>query len=311
MSALKGQVSSRDQTVRIPCRALPSILIENSSLSALLRSEDLIGRFRSFMYESGAVAFISEYTLQEICANEAVSDRDQMLRALAVLATRLPRSKLRLAADYEHAITAEMSGEVTWPTPSAIDYLDILRDCVRHRAQIRVPDELATHANAAIDILYGQDRSVRDKLHAAAGSPPDSDIAETLRLPDCLPADYMTIEWAAKRSGGQWTPQELHADPGRFPIIHTFAQLTWRQSLANLADPQGRGDRELIGAFGTKKGSGRGNWGDNRVCAIAASVDIFVVDDKDLRRRAQFLKRQGLVSFSSCALADLLGSRPN
>ncbi len=93
--------------------------------------------------------------------------------------------------------------------------------------------------------------------------------------------------------------------------MHVISHLVWRLQLANCADqatttPQ---QEQVFGLWRTKgnKARGQGVWYDAFIAGEAAYMDLLVSDDDNQRRRCEFLRERGLLSFRTMSPSEFIG----
>jgi len=79
--------------------------------------------------------------------------------------------------------------------------------------------------------------------------------------------------------------------------------------LANCADRQATtpAQEQVLGLWRTKrKGLGEGVWHDTFIAGEAAYMDLLVSDDKNQRKRCDFLRERHLLKFKTTSLDDFI-----
>ncbi len=294
----------------VPSLAGYSVALDTSTLSNLLNAEDdLIPRFVLATHRHQATIAFSKTVLFEISSDANVPAVFRRFQAFQRLQRELG-PLLCLCLDSNELIQAEARGWLRGPLADDVDW--------NWLGQAHPDDllEVAKESPESYDFiskkkkeLFELDRSLHEHLLKSGIAYDPAQLIERIVARDPPPADEMIIEKAAKSSEDRYTPEQIVADRVRFKGTHVISHLVWRLQLANCSDRQTTTaeQEQIFGLWRTKgKGRGEGAWYDTYIAGEAAYLDLLVSDDENQRRRCQFLRQRGLLSFDSESLAEFL-----
>jgi hypothetical protein len=287
-----------------------SVALDTSALSNVLNGgARAIRPFADATKRHGATVAISNTVLFELTADANIKGVARRLKGLQRLQRELG-PLLCLSLQSTDLLNAEARSRLT----AAPGYADVdwtwlanahRRDLLEVAADMRESyDFIRQRKNK----LFELDRKLHQELLAKGIQYDPAQLFALITGRDPPPADEMIIEWTAKFSEGRYTPQQVAADQMRFKAAHVISHLVWRLQLANCADRTTTPEQEQVfGLWRTKgKARGEGVWYDAFIAGEAAYMDLLVSDDDNQRRRCDFLRKRGLLSFESKSLDDFL-----
>lgn len=294
----------------VPMRRRTTLALDTCALGNALDDETTMRRFVQTIGRKYSVVFVSDIVLFELSSDRDVSRAFERLRALRRLCRELHGLIFR-SPDHKEIMRVEVHERLKGPLAHRIDWSGIedASDADLREIASQLPESYEWMRQKKKD-LFESDRSLYRYLAEEKGIKlaPDA-LVKAIAASDPPRTDEMIVEMAAGLSNGNCSAEQIVADSDRFRVTHVASHLVWRLCLANCADPSETTaeQEQVLGVWRTKgKGKGDGAWYDAFIAGTAAYMDILVSDDKNLRRRCEFLRKRGLLSFRTQELSEFL-----
>jgi len=176
--------------------------------------------------------------------------------------------------------------------------------------QARALRQIAVQASLGKDFGFHSDRTGAEDHAEQFGAPLDAQTAVAL-IEDPNSATRLPLGLApvVALSGGRLTEDDFLAAPSRYPVSNLLAHFAYRHLLANQVSHTA--GHAVVGIFRTKseKRGGRGAWYDNGIASISALADHLITEDRDFKRKCDWLAARHLLRFQTATLADFLAQR--
>lgn len=292
-------------TAAIPSRVNLKIVIDANELITILDSESATRDLIDWAQSRAVMLFVPMMAIGEIFPPKAAANR---LLVLAQI-TKALAPRLKTAAGIIDAIRVEQDREQD----------GVVEGTLRFEQLEPRPGRMFKTLVAAFERQFREIKDLKltqyERERALSRSCPGLDASVVTALLNSTDSSG-PVEYALMALRGEGVVRHSTADilnrPSRFPVLHLFAHLLFRQAWANTL-PSGptrpSPNEHILGLFRTKshKKGGLGAWADVSIAATAAKSDIFVSNDIGLAARCEFLRARGVVRFKTSRMDELIG----